>query len=793
MSEKHNNQNFISNEMIENIKNYADEIVTIEDFVAVVRQNPGYHLGAKGNKGYKNMVRETTQNGFDEVDKQSSPATEIWVEFNEITKSYQVIDNGRGLPFNNIIRIITNPNTSSNYQKKKGEYSSGLHGVGAKVTNAMSKIFIAESYILGEARRVEFIEGIPWGGDNTKGEDIIPNYDNFQGTKIYFEPSDVLGEVTVSWEEVYHWLADWVLLSKIGTKVHFTAIKKDGTKVSEEIINQDGIMTYIIRETESPLIAPIYMYKDTGELKMEVVVTWDISEMATNHIIAFSNKCPTIFGTHIDGFEEGISKYFTNYMNKIYLASTTDNKKKKKALTIIPSDIKSGIKAVIAAACLIPIFDGQSKEKLVNDEMLPFMRDSIIELLDEWSKSNPKDLSKLCKYFKDIAELRVSVDDKRVKLTNKYDKSKLTGLPTKFVAPTGNKGLELFITEGDSAAGLIKNNRINAMQGYFPIRGKLPNAFNTSKVKFLSNAEVAGIITIIGGGYGKEFDINKVKWDKIIFCTDADPDGNHICALLLRFFILYMPQLIEAGKVYKALPPLYGIKLGKDRYVYLKDRLQYVQYIQKEFSRNYSVTKLDDQSLSYKQLSKILYNNIDYKYELDKVANRYAIDPILLESIIILKYNNCTENTISKNIKKQFKFIDNIRSDGDTLIIEGLVNSRYQTVFVNESLINDCNVVIDIIRSNEDLAYKVNGKVMSIYEILSLFDKSAPSSIQRYKGLGEMDGKRLFNSTLDPSNRTLIQYTIDNIKEDLESIKYYESNTIELLKDVKVSRFDVME
>ena len=779
-----NNQQ-MSDEMIHNIESYANEIVTIEDFVSVVRQNPGYHLGAKGNKGYKNMCREIAQNGFDELDKVASPCTELWITFDERNHGFQVIDNGRGLPHGNIIRIITNPNTSSNYTKKKGEYSSGLHGVGAKVTNAMSSKFIVESYILGKAKRVEFTEGIPW----KKGEVDIPNKNNFQGTMIYFEPSEVLGEVTVTWEQVYHWIADWVLLSKIGAKVHFTAIKADGSEVHEEIVNKDGIMTYLIKETEKPLIAPICMFEDTGEMRMEVVVTWDIGEMANSQIIAFSNKCPTIFGTHIDGFEEGITKFFVNYMNKIYLASTSNKKNK---LTVIPADIKSGIKAVIAAACLKPIFDGQSKEKLTNEAMRPFMAETVMKLLDAWTKNNTKDVAKLCKYFKDVAELRTSVDEKRVKLTTKYNKSKLTGLPSKYVAPTGKKDLEFFITEGDSAAGLMRNNRVNARQGYFPIRGKLPNAFNTSRAKFLENAEVAGIISIIGGGYGRDFDITKVKWSKIIFCTDADPDGNHIKALLLRFFLLYMPQLIEAGLVYATVPPLYGVQVGKNKYIYLKDRLEYVKYIQKEFSKNYTVESLETKKqLTAKELSKVLYINIDYKYEMDKIANRYAINPVLLESLLVLAQRNVSIKEMEKQIKKQFKFIDTVKKDHDTIIITGLVASKYQTVYLNKRLLDDCTHIYEILDKNEALAYRMNGQVLSLYELLNVFDKSAPSSIQRYKGLGEMDGKRLFASTINPDDRTLIRYTIENVKEEIETIRYYESNKYELVKDVKVTRFDI--
>ena len=788
MAKKSTPTSQLDEKMIKNIENYGSQIKTLEDFVTVVRQNPGYHLGSIGNKGVKNMAREIWQNSFDEMDKDSSPCTWVKITFDERTCGFTCEDNGRGIPIGDILRIFMDPNTSSNYVKKPGEYSSGLHGVGAKVTNAMSHKFIIESYMFtGEARRVEFTEGYPWKA----GEKKIPNPQKKQGTMIYFEPSvSALGEIAVSWKEVYKWLTNILPLNAVGDVVYFTAYDSTGKKYEEKIVNEDGIFTYLIRETDSPLIMPILLSRDTGHMKMEIAVTWDASESATSSITAFANKCPTLFGTHIDGFDAGISTFFTNYMNKIYLAG----QKKKNKLTVIKNDIRSGMKAIVTVAHLVPIFDGQSKEKLSNADMEPFVRETTIELLEEWAKMNPKDLAAICKYFKDIAEVRSSTDKQRVKLTDKYTKSKFTNLPSKFVAPTGHKDTEFFITEGDSAAGLMRNHRINARQGYFPIRGKLPNAFKKSKKEFLANAEVAGIINIIGGGYGRDFDISKVKWDKIIFCTDADPDGNHIKALLLRFFIMYMPQLIEAGRVYAALPPLYGIKLGKDKYIYLRDRMDYIKYIQKDFSKNNKVYELKSKTpMRAAELSKLLYVNIDYVRELTRVADNHAINPLLLESVLTLKYNKVSDAKFKSSIMKQFKYIDKVEKKKGTIVIEGLVDSKYQTVFVNDTLMQESKRVLDIIAQNKMLAYKVNGEIMSIYELMKLFDKSAPASIQRYKGLGEMDGARLFNSTLDPENRCLIRYTIENVKEEIESIKFYEDNKSRLIEDVKVSRFEVIE
>ena len=424
-------------EMIQNIEQYGDQIITLDNFVKVVRQNPGYQLGSIGNKGVQNAAREVWQNSFDEMDKASSPCTWVKITFDERTCGFTTEDNGRGIPFGDMLRVFSDPNTSSNYVKKPGEYSSGLHGVGAKVTNAVSHVFVVESYRYnGEARRVEFYEGYA----TKKTEEKIPNKEKKNGTKIYFEPSvEALGEISITWRDVYKWLQTIAPLNNVGDTVYFTAIDKKGNVYEEKIVNQDGIFTYLIRDTESPLIAPVEIHKDNGTMKVDCAFTWDTSETSTDHIIAFACKCPTIFGTHITGFEDGLCTFFANYMNKIYLASQKKNK-----LTVTKNDIKCGLKAVVSAFHIKPIFDGQSKEKFTNIEMESFMKETINEMMDIWTRNNPKDLATICKYFKDVAEMRMSTDKQRIRLTDKYNKSKLTGLPSKYVAPKNRKGGEFY-------------------------------------------------------------------------------------------------------------------------------------------------------------------------------------------------------------------------------------------------------------------------------------------------------------------------------------------------------------
>jgi DNA gyrase subunit B len=219
------------------------------------------------------------------------------------------------------------------------------------------------------------------------------------------------------------------------------------------------------------------------------------------------------------------------------------------------------------------------------------------ETLDQWSKENSAELQRLCKYLKEIAEIRLKSDEGKIRLKDQYQSSALTGLPKKYIKPTGRDNLELIIVEGDSAAGSIRNTRCAKRQGIFPIRGKIPNAFTTNKIKFLSNEEIAGIITIIGGGYGKSFDITKVKWLRVLLAADSDSDGQHIRALMLRFFILYLPELITAGKVFSAVPPLYGLKIGKKQ-TYFIEKMDFVRYNQREFSKNNQISTLNNKSMT---------------------------------------------------------------------------------------------------------------------------------------------------------------------------------------------------
>ena len=839
------------NKFEESIKNYGNKIEHIDSFVEAVRRFPGMYIGSKGNVGWKACIREIFQNAVDEIIREESPCHYVKLTFDERDQSAVIEDTGRGIPHGQIITIYASQHTSSNYTKKPGEYTSGVHGVGSGVAMALSKSFDIYSYVLGEARHVHFDEGNTW----KEGEKKIQCPAGRQGTTITMVPDlSVLDEVDLTCEDILDLVLKVYPLVNIGDRIDFVGIDKSGNiKFQEELVNKDGIITSLIVRTQSPLVAPIHFKDDTGVMRAEIAFTYDSSDLTSaEDIVSYANFTPTTGGTHVNGFIEGACNFIRNYMNKIYLGE-------KSKISVINNDIKTGMKVVIAAAHLNPVFAGQFKGILSNEDMYKYIKDLTTKSLEEWSKTSPGDLQKVCKYIKEIAEIRAKSDDSKIKLSNNYEASALTGKPKKYVAPSGNKNLELIIVEGDSALGSAKNSRDSKVQGIFPIRGKIPNSFKTQKAKFLGNQEIASIITIIGGGYGKNFDINKVKFDKIIFLADADPDGSHINTLLLRFFIMYMPELIASGKVYRAVPPLFGIKAnGKNKYFTTK--LDFTKYVQSLFAKTHVLADIRGRSLTNSETTSLFFKNIDYKDRLEFVANTFAIDPDLLESVLyyLSKYvevgnpaavadmatkvkvasaskkkakkvsikkseesvsdsdedsinfedTPVTEGSVSSTVayyikptfnskdlkatlKKSYRFIDLIENNG-VIRIEGLVNSKYQYVFINDKFISSCIPLINIIKNNTELFYKVDGNDISLYSLMCKFDEMIPSGLTRYKGLGEQNPAQLGESALRPDgDRTLIRYTLESAKEEIDTLRRIDSSMASLLRDISITKVDI--
>ena len=318
----------LDKKMIANIKSYSSQIKTFTSLVGVVRQTPSRFIGGMGNKGHLNTVREIIQNSIDELLRINSPCDNIVISYDARTLTTIVEDNGRGIPHNIIITVFTDDKTSTNYDKQKGDYSAGAHGTGSTITNALCSSFIVESYIIDEAKKVIFKDFIP------ESEPLdIPFEKGKHGTRITFTPSiEALGDITTSEKDVSHLIKTLMPLTNIGNVIEFNYIDNHGKKGKEKFINRDGILSILINNTDKPLMKPISIQHDTGEVKSDILFTYDTDENAGESIVSYSNFCYTIYGgTHVAGYMEGMRKFFKEYMNKIYLANT------KKKITIFLS------------------------------------------------------------------------------------------------------------------------------------------------------------------------------------------------------------------------------------------------------------------------------------------------------------------------------------------------------------------------------------------------------------------------------------------------------------------------
>lgn len=761
-----------------NIDSYSNDIEHIEGFIAACRRVPGMYIGALNETGLLTMFREIFQNSVDQLLYDKSPCNFISVLFDERTYKFIISDNGLGLPFDILIDTLTKSHTGKNLKEKKaGEYSAGINGIGAKATNALSEYFDVKSYRYdGKCKHVVFNKGI------VKLDKIIANPEKIQGTRIEFEPDHIiLGPTPLDPAVVYTLVRDTLSLLPIGSKIEFTSINKKGKSYYEMMVNEEGINTNIINKCSAMLISPIPIIRDTGFMKLEMSFTFDQQDLGGEDITAYANMCPTStvpLNSHVTGVLDGITSWFCGYMNKTYL---TERDKAK--IKVAPADVKCGLKVMISAWHLTPQFTGQAKEILSNQDYKPFAKETVMQALDIWAKAKPQDLLKACKFIRDIALMRIKADTEKVKVTAKYAVSASSGLPQKYVKPSNKnaKDLELFIVEGDSALGSARSARNVETQGIFPIRGKILNVFQATPQKIAANAEIMGIVQILGAGYGKNFDISKVKFSKIIFMTDADSDGSHIADLLLLMCLKIFPGLVESGKVYKAVPPLYAIPIGKSKMKYFLDRLEFVQHMQRDFYKKNTVTDMKGTPISGTLFSKLLVENADYIYDFATISERYKLNPTLLEIVLSSYVKGDKLPTLTKRITSEFRFMDKdsiVKTNTGTIKIKGLINGRIETLFYNDRFIKDCEPIIEPIRKatmENHMEFKVNGNKVGLYELMNAAMNSS-STIARFKGLGEMNANQLSESTMDPNSRALIQYNVEDINETIKTIRQLDSN-----------------
>lgn len=784
----------LTKEQIDNIKNYDKKIKTLETFAESVRKNPGQYLSDIGNEGFMNCIREILQNATDEMERTISPCNKVWIEFYEGSYRTIVTDNGRGLPPEDIVRIYTSDHTSTNYDKKQGDgYTSGVHGSGSKAVNAVSSIYRVTTYRLGKGYTIEFSEGKPLKRYAIKQDKKIsyypkeiPNKQNLQGTIVDFEPDfKIMGQITITVEDVYNMIKDLLPLYNINDEIEFTGYKLDGTVIHDDMINKDGVLTFLIRNTTKPLIKPIMYRFDNGLMKLDAAITYTANINQGPLVETFANctKVDTERSTPSKGFYKGLCDFFRNYMNKIFLANSRKN------IEVTNSDCLTGLIAAIASAHIHPIFDSQAKNVCKNKDLYDFVKDLTTQALNNWSKENPDDLQRLCGFLKDVATARINADKEKIKIDKKYRTNTLTGTPKGFIKAENKNHLELFIVEGLSAASPCQTGRDTSFQAIFPIRGKMPNAFSKTKAEFLKNEEVQAIIGILGCGYGKNFDISKCKYDKIIILSDADFDGYHIRTLVLIFLLTYCRPLIEDGRVYAALSPLYHVDKGTKKWKYFIDKNDFIRYVRDEFCKNHNLKHIKTKKdFSKQEIQSLIINNDPYVDEMDKISSNFAINPILLEDILILRNSNY--NKMKKELEAKYKYLKVGKDKRSGLVeIQGLAFDKAYRFLISPELLNPCYKLLPYI-DNSEKRYLLDKVKVGLYEILKVYRNSEPKNIERAKGLGLLNDVEIGKSTLSPQNRMLLRYSAKDIEKEIQEMRAVNDDKYTLLKDVDVSNFE---
>lgn len=787
---------------------YIDDVIEhIESDIGKIQRKPNMYISYLGHQGALHLGKEIINNAIDECINQNSPADTIDVYLDETDNVFSVSDNGRGIPPESMVVVCTTLQSGSKFDRVDDNPSAGENGVGLTACNALADRFEIISYRDNKKMRVSFSRGVLTEPQSS----ISHKKDGKHGTTIVMQPSKFfMGEdCDIRSADLIDWLDKIVYLLPDGICINLS-IKRRGKEslVTKKYVNKNGLSDYMLKLCERPMLGPIQFIKTTRATEIIRGKTFDrfiglevaFGYSSTNTELitdSFCNYVNTIdSGVHVDAVKQGILQYLT----KMTKESLSDRDAKKLDITF-PDAAQGLILTINLYTNLQPHFSGQTKQKVTNEEFYKPLRSLTYKALDEYFKVNQKDLKKATDKVRLNAKARIE--------SNKVRNSVIRGETTNFdehtmknFAPANNRGKndyrELIIIEGDSALGSARNGRFdNDTQAMFALRGVPLNAYGAKLDKVLLNAEFKTLVQLLGTNIGERFDISKLKYSKIIILTDSDSDGYNISSLLCAFFIAHMPQIVEGGYLYKAIAPLYRLKDKKGTFILNKQG--YIKVHEKNIRDNLTIIDptahkvYDDE-----QLQDILMKNRDYLETLTRLSNHLAIDPIVLE-FVIMNYGN---SNINKKLKKAFP---ELSVDSDN-ILTGIHGGKFQLLVMDERFkfkIEDLQVYTDKINKGH-MYFEVTEKsshgpvdkgLMSLAEFLMLGQKYQPIIRTRYKGVGELNPEELRETTLDPNKRILVRLTTDDINAELAEFNILHGNAADerkqLMSKFKLNRDDL--
>lgn len=743
----------------------ASDIKILEGLEAV-RKRPAMYIGSTDKKGLHHLIYEVVDNSIDEA--MAGYCTEITVEFMP-DASVRVIDNGRGIPIgiqkdkgvSATEVVLTVLHAGGKFEGKGYKVSGGLHGVGVSCVNALSEKLLVEVFREDKRYTQTFFRGIP---QPHVLEDAIGKP---TGTIVRFYPdSQIFETLEFEYALIQSRMRELAYLNK-GLKIILIDNRAD-EEVRDEFKYDGGILEYIkaIDSTKEELLKePYYFSKEKDKVNVEIAINYS-KNYYDEHVISFVNNIRTREGgTHVIGFKTALTRSLNAFAKK--------HKVFKGNEILTGNDVKEGLTAIISVKVQDPQFEGQTKSKLGNSDVRGIVDSVVAEGLELALERDPNSAKQIIQKSLLAAKAREAAR-KAQELARRKNVLESTTLPGKLADCTESDPTksELFIVEGESAGGSAKQGRDRYYQAILPLRGKIINVEKARLDKLLANEEVKALITAIGPevianmekadeDISREEVLKKVRYHKIIIMTDADVDGAHIRTLLLTFFYRYARPLVEAGLVYAAQPPLYLIKKGNKK-----------QYVYNEEQKNVVISELALAGVSIKTNTGTVLEGPDILVFTDKLrkykdlmleADKFSVDKSKLKEVL-------KSMTIPRivEIKKAYnemneEFLDTIENELDKFVLDLYLGKQLDMELVREAMYFDDVFKADVAPYEVTTVEKVD-VIEDNALLVEYIDRLAVKglSLQRYKGLGEMNPEQLWDTTMDPYKRTLLQINLED-------------------------------
>ena len=733
---------------------YGASNIKVLKGLEAVRKRPGMYIGDTSTKGLHHLVYEVVDNSIDEAMAGFCDTIKV-----TLTKNGSAIieDNGRGIPvgmhptegISAATVVLTVLHAGGKFDKDTYKVSGGLHGVGVSVVNALSKDLHLTVFKDGEIHEQDFKEGIPQEALAVTGTT------RKAGTKIEFWADETIFTETTTFQNTIL-MKRFKELAYLNPKITIEfKDERDGTK---EVFHFEGGIKQFVEDmnTKDPLSKAQFFQGKADDIEIDIALMY--CDADSEKSLSFVNNIKTADGgTHEAGFRAGLTRSMASYISKNANA-------KEKGTKITGDDCKEGLIAIVSVRVPEPQFEGQTKGKLGSSYVRPLVQKFFSENFNKYLEENPLEAKAIMAQILLAARGRDAA--KRAKdLVKRKDNMSIGTLPGKLAdCQSKDPSLsEIYLVEGDSAGGSAKQGRDRVFQAILPLKGKILNVEKARLEKILKSDEIKNMITALGCGIGDEFDEEKLRYHKVIIMTDADVDGSHIQTLLMTFFYRFLKPVIEKGYLYLAQPPLYRYKKGKNE-TYLKDDKSL-----NDFLIEHGIEVLESETMGKQDLTELFKLVAYYKMTLGEIEKRFALPEVV-------RYMIENPDVISTDNKALAETLEKYINDLGYNILSQSVSDEQIHYFVQtndglEELIIDDNLFTsphynEAIYMNQKISDRITDeyKDKDLLELLDVVNASAKKGayIQRYKGLGEMNPEQLWETTMNPEDRRLLQVVIDD-------------------------------